>query len=173
MLMTAALRVAENLRHTTERSRLLALADEVWEHMVARRHDHGRLEGLWDDPSRLFPELPQSPETVSWHQTFRAVQCIAGATSAAQTTPPRSERLAEFALDLLSEAEHVFDQELLHGSVAAGPTIRQHLSVARAKLQRAREIIESRPGTAAILLQEVLRDLDALAAARSDVTGAY
>jgi hypothetical protein len=170
-VMTGVLRVAGRVRDTTERARLLLLADEVWDHLVARRHPSGRAENLWDDPSRVFPVPPSSPDHVSWSHTARAVECIVAAADAARTTPPRSERLADMAFDLLSEAEHLFDQELLTGTAAAGPAMRGVLQRAQVQLRRAREVIEDRPGTAAVLAQEVLQELDKLAAARRTAAG--
>ena len=49
--------------------------------------------------------------------------------------------------------------------------MRSTLQSARATLRRAREIVADHPGTAFVLVSEVLRDLDRLAAARSDLSG--
>jgi hypothetical protein len=81
-------------------------------------------------------------------------------------------RLSEYASDLLAEAEHLFDQELLGGSSEAGPAIRAQTDTLRQKLARARRIQRDRPGSAAVLVSEVLSALDGLAAAREDVSGA-
>jgi hypothetical protein len=86
--------------------------------------------------------------------------------------PLRSERLAVLARDLLSEAEHLYDMELLSGAAEAGPKMQQTLQIIRVNLRRAREIASDRPGTAAALANEVLRSLDELAAARGDVAEA-
>jgi hypothetical protein len=85
--------------------------------------------------------------------------------------PLHSTRLTDVAIDLLFEADHLFDRELLSGSGEAGPSVRAVLQTVRANLRRAREILSDRPGSAAVLANEVLRDLDRLAAARQDVAG--
>ncbi|MGQ0777410.1 MAG: hypothetical protein ACT4NY_23865 [Pseudonocardiales bacterium] len=76
------------------------------------------------------------------------------------------------AIDLLNEADHLFDRELLNWSEKSGPSMERTLLAVRANLRRAREILHDRPGSATVLASEVLRDLDRLAAARQDVTGA-
>ena len=86
--------------------------------------------------------------------------------------PLRSPRLGNYAFDLLTEAEHLYDMELLSGAGDAGPRMRETLKVAQINLSRAREILPERPGTAAILASQVLLSLDELAAARRDVTEA-
>jgi hypothetical protein len=50
--------------------------------------------------------------------------------------------------------------------------MRDTLQRVQASLQRAREIIDDRPGTASVLASEVLRDLDRLNVARRDAAGA-
>jgi hypothetical protein len=80
--------------------------------------------------------------------------------------------LATFSQDLLAEAEHLFDQELLAGSTEAGPAMREKIEAVRQRLRRVREIMTDRPGSAVALLLSVLRELDDLAAARQDVLGA-
>jgi hypothetical protein len=66
---------------------------------------------------------------------------------------------------LLREADHLFDRELLSGSEAG---LRGILQGIRAKLRRAWEIKDERPGSAMGLASEVLRELEGLAAARQD-----
>jgi len=99
------------------------------------------------------------------------VECLVTAAEVVNSPPLRNERLAELAGDLLSEADHRFDQELLRGSTEAGPAMRSTLQSARATLRRAHEIKADHPGTAFVLVGEVLRDLDRLAAARTDLPG--
>ena len=52
------------------------------------------------------------------------------------------------------------------------PAIRAQMDTLRQKLGRARRIQRDRPGSAAVLVSEVLSALDILAAAREDVSGA-
>jgi hypothetical protein len=81
--------------------------------------------------------------------------------------PVHSTQLIDLATELLREADHLFDRELLSGS-EAGPSMRGVLQGIRAKLRRAWEIKNERPGSAMGLASEVLRELEGLAAARQD-----
>ena len=72
------------------------------------------------------------------------------------------------AFQLIAEAEHRFDLELLRGTDDAGVRLRESFQVVGAKLRRAREILRERPGTASVLAQDVLRELDMVDAARQD-----
>jgi hypothetical protein len=75
------------------------------------------------------------------------------------------------AADLLGEAERVFDKEQLRGSSEGGPALRDSLNRQSISIRRARQMMASRPGTALSILQEVLRELDKLAAAREFEAG--
>jgi hypothetical protein len=46
--------------------------------------------------------------------------------------------------------------------------LRERFQVVGAKLRRARQLLDSRPGTAGVLASEVLRELDTIDAARQD-----
>jgi hypothetical protein len=83
-----------------------------------------------------------------------------------ESPPLRSDPVAAIASDLLAEAEHVFDQELLRISAEQGPAMGTALQSARATLRRARAVLPYRPATASVLASDVLRELDRLAAAR-------
>ena len=69
---------------------------------------------------------------------------------------------------LIAEAEQRFDEELLRGTDDAGARLRGMFQVVGAKLRRARELLEDRPGTAGVLASDVLRELDTIDAARQD-----
>jgi hypothetical protein len=99
------------------------------------------------------------------------VECLVAAAKVVSRAPLHSTRLTEVATDLLYEAEYLFDRELLSGSGEAGPSMRAVVQTVRANLRRAREILNDRPGSAAVLANEVLRELERLAVARQDVTG--
>jgi hypothetical protein len=100
---------------------------------------------------------------------MRVVLGVVGTTKVLFGNPLRSGPLAEFAKELLSEAEHLFDQELLSRPVGANEKMRATFTTINADLSRARSIVEDRPGTATALATKVLRDIDALAVARADV----
>jgi hypothetical protein len=117
-------------------------------------------------------EIEERHNVQSWYYTERIVECLVAAAQLVDSDPLRSDRLADYALDLVNEAEHLYDNELLNGSSEAGPAMRDKLQRVQASLVRARELLRVRPGTAAVLASEVLRDLDGLNVARRDATGA-
>ncbi|TMM35230.1 MAG: hypothetical protein E6F99_20155 [Actinobacteria bacterium] len=171
LLLQRTVRIAGLMRDTERRGALLGLADDVWDHLQLRRIAGEPGTDLWDQPGNVFSQLPSISDHPSWYYTRRVVECLVTAADVVGSPPLRNERLAELAGDLLSEADHRFDQELLRGSTEAGPAMRSTLQSARATLRRAREIVADHPGTAFVLVSEVLRDLDRLAAARSDLSG--
>lgn len=172
LILKRAVRTASLVPETEERDRLTALSDEVWKHLLDRRIQGGPAEGLWDRPSGAIPVLegPASDEP-SWYHTQRIAECMVSAAIAIDTPPRVSQPLAEQALEYLAEAEHLFDQERLNGTPMAGPSIRMSFQSIGARLERARALLMERPGTAVVLAQEVLRDLDELAMARRTSAG--
>jgi hypothetical protein len=154
------------------RSRMLELADRTWDHLNQRRLDKGAGRNLWDQPTAAFGQLTTRYDKPSWYYTQRVVQGLVTTANMLNRAPLRSPRLGNYAFDLLTEAEHLYDMELLSGAGDAGPRMRETLKVAQIHLSRAREILPERPGTAAILASQVLMSLDELAAARRDVTEA-
>lgn len=168
LLLKQTILVAQLLRQIQPRGQLTALADQVWEHLRERRFTGGQYAHLWD----LAPGEVEGSPLPSWYYTERVVEGLVAAADLVSGAPLRSPELATYATDLLAEADHLFDQELLSISAEAGPAMGTALHAARATLRRAHELIRSRPGTAAVLASEVLRELDRLAAARQKATGA-
>jgi hypothetical protein len=171
LLLKRTFAIAELVRDIDLRGNLLNLADNVWDHLLLRRLNDGPGQDLWDQPGGAFDQLNTHHELQSWYYTERVVECLVAAANVVSRAPLHSTRLTEVATDLLFEADHLFDRELLSGSEDAGPSVRAVLQKVRANLQRARAILNDRPGSAAVLANEVLRDLDRLAAARQDVAG--
>jgi hypothetical protein len=172
LLLQRCAAIAALLGNADDRGRLLELADRTWDHLASRRLEGGRYRNLWDQPSNAFGQLTVHHDEPSWYYTERVVQGLVTTANMLSRPPLRSQRLAEMAHELLAEAEHLFDLELLTGGGEAGPRMRETLKIARVNLQRAREIAQDRPGTAATLASTVLIALDELAAARRDVTEA-
>jgi hypothetical protein len=170
-LLKRCVRVAALARGMELQDRLLALSDEVWDHVSRRRMKGGGSDGLWDEPSAVFPQLDPQPDLPSWYFTERIAECLVVTASVVADPPLRSIRLLGDSQDLLNEADHLFNQELLAGSPASGPAIRATLERLGARLSRAREIVENRPGTATAIVLEVLRELDALVQARQASPG--
>ncbi len=169
LLLKRALAIASLINDIELRSQLLKLADDVWDHVAERRLEGGNGKELWDQPADVFPTVTRRFEQPTWHHTVRVVESLVFAAKLAESHPLRSEELATFTQDLLAEAEHLFDQELLAGSTEAGRAMREKLEAIRQRLRRSREIMVDRPGSAVSLLLSVLRELDDLAAARQDV----
>ncbi|MGW4464609.1 SCO2524 family protein [Micromonospora sp. NPDC004704] len=164
--------IAGLLSDAEQRAALLDLADRVWDHLAERRLDGGAGRSLWDQPAKVFRQIKQNQDGTSWYYTERVVQGLVTTANMLNRPPLRSDRLADYALDLLSEAEHLYDMELLSGAAEGGPKMQQTLHLIRVNLRRAREIVQDRPGSAAALATEVLRSLDELDAARRDVSEA-
>jgi hypothetical protein len=169
LLLQRTARVAGLINDTERRARLLDLADRVWDHLAERRYDAGRARSLWDQPADVFNGITERHDLPSWYFTMRVVLGVVGTTKVLFSSPLSSGPLSEFAKELLSEAEHLFDQELLSRPVGANERMRATFTTINADLSRARSIVEDRPGTASALATKVLRDIDALAVARSDV----
>jgi hypothetical protein len=167
-LLKRSLRCARLAQTTELRQRLLTLSDVIWDHVRARRLDSGPGRGLWDQPGMMFPQIKVEPDREpSWYFTERVSECMVMAASVVDQDPLRSPRLVGDALDYLGEADHRYSQELLRGS--SGPTIRSRLEQIGGKLERARALVNTSPGTATANAIDVLRDLDELVLARRPV----
>jgi len=171
LLLKRAVFIASLINNIERRGEILQLADDVWDHVFLRRMKEGAGRELWDQPAEAFTALTQRFTEPSWHHTVRVVESLVFAANMADSHPLRSEGLGTLTQDLLAEAEHPFDQELLAGSTEAGPAMRDKIETVRQRLRRVRQISADRPGSAASLLLSVLRELDDLAAARQDVLG--
>jgi hypothetical protein len=172
LLLKRAVFIASLINNIERRTELLDLADDVWDHIIDRRIKEGNGRELWDQPADVFDTIELRYTDPSWHHTVRVVESLVYAANMADSHPLRSEGLATMSRELLAEAEHLFDQELLAGSTEAGPAMRSKIEGVRQRLRRVREIMADRPGSATALLLSVLRELDDLAAARHDVLGA-
>ncbi|SCL25852.1 SCO2524 family protein [Micromonospora inyonensis] len=170
LLLSRALALAAQVNDHRLRARLLRLADEAWRHLEQRRLRDGRGTGLWDEAANVYPTLPRRGSP-SWYHTTRVVQCMGTAADLIRGEPPPGMMLSDVASELLVEAEDVFDEEQLRGSGEGGPALRDSLSRQAIGLRRARRLLPTRPGTAASLILDVLRELDKLAAARESETG--
>ncbi|WP_229073780.1 SCO2524 family protein [Actinoplanes sp. DH11] len=166
LLLKRTISLAGLLGDPQLRGRMLALADEIWAHLDTRRLRDDRRYGLWDQPSLAFEEFSVVYQAPSWYHTKRVVDCLITAAQVINEPPLRSDDLADFAAELLSEAEHLYDQELLRGAPNGGEAMQLELQALAAKLKRSRSILDEKPGTASALAGEVLLNLDRFAAAR-------
>ena len=150
------------------RAQLLEVADQVWDHLARRRIRIGSSSRLWDQPQQVYGELPNKFDDPSWHFTIRVVEAMVLAAQFATSEPARSRTLEDLAHQLLVEAEHVYDQELLRGSGFAGPALAQEIRSVGLTIRHAKEVVDERPGTAFSLGVKALIDLDRLIAAGRD-----
>jgi hypothetical protein len=165
LLLRRTVEVAGLLSDVRERDALQDTATMVWDHMLRRRQ---QTTALWDDPSAAFPGsgLP-GHDTPSWDVTERVVVALISAAQVGENPLSRNPRLSAYAADLLSEADQLFDRELMHDRDRV-QSLPAHLQAIDVSLRRAREILADRPGTAAVLAADVLDRLTNLAAGRAD-----
>lgn len=157
-------RAAAITRDSALRDRLIIQADQIWDrHVRLRQLTDGLGAGLWDDIS-LF-SLPSDERGPSWYFTERVMEALV-TVAAVATSRPYSPRLADLALDMLAEADHLHTGELLRESPTSTVPARTQLHGIGANLRRARELRERQPATSIAIVQAALRDLDALAMAR-------
>jgi hypothetical protein len=168
LLLKRTLAIAGLVRDAELRGRLLTLADNVWDHLFLRQLDEGHGRDLWDQPIDAYPQLSDRYELPSWYYTERVIECLVEAAHVVNRAPVHSTQLTNLAVDLLHEADHLFDRELLRGSGEAA-SMRDALQRIRGNLRRAWEIRDDRPGSAMVLASEVLRDLEGLTSARQNV----
>jgi len=178
LLLRRAINLAGLILDNTARRRLLDLSDDIWDHLIARRIAEGDSRGLWDQPTGIFPGLAEThPELMtlesssSWYYTKRVVDCLVAAAKLISSPPQRSEQLARTAAELLIEADHLFDQEMLYGSAESGRALQTEREQIKVQLQRAHTVRRVQPGTAVALTQAVLLRLDRLSAARRATNG--
>jgi len=165
-LLKRTLDLAGLISDGVTRSRLLDLAGDIWDHVSSRVLHEGAGEGLWDQPAGAFPQLRTTFADPSWYYTKRVVDCLVTAAQVIGASPVRSELLAQIAGDLLNEADHLYDRELLNGTTYRGQALREELDRIGVELRRARTVRNERPGVAVAVTEEVLRKLDRLSAAR-------
>ena len=169
LVLKRVLRVAELLTDSSARTRVLDLADLIWSHVEVRRIEAGDGRGLWDEPTQVFLGTPHAPYGLpSWYKTERVIEALVGAANVTQRPPAPADGLVASASQLLAEAEHLFDLERLRGTNDTGEQMRESFQVVGTKLRRARALLRNRPGTASVLAQDVLRELDTVDAARQD-----
>jgi hypothetical protein len=174
LLLQRLIGIAGMLSDPRQRSVILESADRVWDHLEARRLPHDAPTGgnLWDRPEAIFPSLnPTEKDQPSWYFTERVVQALIVTANLLSRPPIRSEGLVRNAVDLLIEAEQLFDNERMRGTGEGGPTLRDQVKEIEVTLRRSREGLAERPGTAAALASNALLMLDELIAGRQNASG--
>lgn len=164
-LLKRSLQLSRLSRNTASHDRLIRLSERIMDHLWQRRIPAGPGALLWDDVRAVYPSAAPDSAALSWGLTERVIECLVTAFGMIRETPIRSPQLIAVATDLLSEAEHLLDREMMElgGGFSA---VRTTLQQAEVQLQRARRIVRDRPGTACALAIQVLGSLDELVAAR-------
>jgi len=153
------------------RERLAFVAESAMDHLYDRRLDRAPGAGLWDDVTRLLIyDRGASRPKLSWHQTERVVEALVMTARAYVQDPPRSTQMAEIAMRLLNEADHLYNQELLDVDADDRSALHTHLDRIESLISRAREVQSQRVSTSVALAEEALRLLDQLAQARQDAS---
>jgi hypothetical protein len=166
-LAKTALRIAAVSASRRTRARLIEVADDAVEHLLARRQQS---VGLWDDPANVFPGLLPAPAAPAWGPTERAVEVFVAAAALVSAPPVADPGQVDQAHTKIAEARHILDQERLTTPTAGGTQEQKLLREAEHLLNRADDLVSERPATAAALADKVLRELDELAFARQAAT---
>ncbi|MGK8501041.1 hypothetical protein [Nocardia asiatica] len=171
VLMKRLLQAARLSGSVPTRDRLMEAAMSTMAHLDARKISSGSACGLWDDPAGIFGIGAACEEEPSWHLTERVVDCLVTADRAFRLPPLVSPAMVGRAVELLHEAEHLLDQEMLGVSGLDASESRISLDRVAEQLERARQLLpRGQAGTAFALAADALRELHALAYARSDAT---
>ncbi|MGH3697071.1 MAG: SCO2524 family protein [Pseudonocardiaceae bacterium] len=170
LLLKRSLQAARYSANVNAHDRLMAIAEATMDHLARRQLSGPVVAGLWDDPAALFSSRDvKSPNgKPSWYFTERVVEGLVTAAKTFEEPPLRSRQMITTALDLLNEAEHLLNQEMLEAGAEEYTKMYASLQETEAKLSRARRILNERPGTANALALEALQELDQLAVARLD-----
>ncbi|GII88620.1 hypothetical protein Ssi03_66100 [Sphaerisporangium siamense] len=171
-LLKRTIWAASVAQHTAVRERLLRLAESIWQHVALRRCTDGAARGLWDQPGNVFSDIQARHDEPFWYVTERVVEFLVSAAKSSGESPPRSPGLVELAYQMLGEAEHLLDQELVSRPLVAGQTIQPRLRGIQAGLLRARAIVSDKPATAQALIYDALLALERLATARDSASEA-
>ncbi|NUQ96540.1 MAG: hypothetical protein HOY79_08235 [Streptomyces sp.] len=153
-------------RNISSHDRLLSLSEDIFDHVWRRRIRVGDAVGLWDNVKSVYPDSDVQDAALSWSITERVTECMVAARQLYTQPPIRSSQLTALTAALLSEATHLLGNELLEPTSHAEASRATALTGVEVKLNRARELADRQPGTAAALTMEILGELDSLALAR-------
>ena len=167
LLLKHTARAAGLSRNSSDRERLLIVAESALAHLWRRRLTHGPAAGLWDDPHELVPDAQVDLGMPSWHLTERMIEALVIAAYRTSFAPEPSAILLEVTSDLLSQADHLLSQEQLMSELR---DVERHtrLKEIEGNLQRARRLTVESPGVAHAIVVDVLRELGTFAASRRE-----
>ncbi|WP_459545724.1 SCO2524 family protein [Nocardia sp. X0981] len=168
MMLKRCLQAARLRTDVDTRDRLMALAEAAMDHLEQRIQRDGAAAGLWDEPTALLGPTAAVPRGPSWFVTERVMECLVIAYGTFREPPLAPASMVARAVDLLSEAEHLLNQEELEVEGDALTPKQAAVNRIRQSLDRARGVLHERPGTAYSLATQALIQLDELAYARQD-----
>lgn len=169
LIIKRSLQAAQLTDDVEAREALMKLAESAMDHLYERRLiRNGDPIELWDDLS-TFPGMEGVRfDKPSWYLTERVIEALVATASAYEREPPRSALMYDHLLRLLTEADHVYNQELLRSNVYEKTSLRDRLEEIGTLIERSRELANRRTSTAISLAERALRLLDALEVARQD-----
>ncbi|MBB5911351.1 hypothetical protein BJY24_000218 [Nocardia transvalensis] len=152
------------------RDQLMGLVEAAMDHLDRGMLRNGPAAGLWDDTAWLLGNGFTAPEGPSWFVTERVMESLVIAYGTFERPPLAPQTMVSRAVDLLSEAEHLLNQEELEVEGDDLSPKQEAVNRIRQSLDRARRVLRERPGTAYGLATQALIQLDELAYARQDAT---
>lgn len=170
VLLKRTLQAARLSGNITARDRLMELAKSVMDHLELRMLSEGDGAGLWDNAAGIFGGNGSDKVTKpSWYMTERVVECLVTADRTFREPPLTSPAMVVRAVELLNEAEHLLNQEMLSVSIDDASENRITLDRVEENLEQARQLVARRQaGTAFVLAADALRELHKLGYARLD-----
>lgn len=149
------------------REDLMRLAEKAMDQIDARRIEDGPQEGLWDDVAGIGA-VGGSADTPSWYFTERIIEALVTAAQAYGEDSPRTEAMYDHLIGLLSEADHLYNQQLMVTDIGDTSKRRMELDVIDVLISQARALDRARSATAVALAQQALIKLNDLGQARAD-----
>ncbi|WP_405177953.1 SCO2524 family protein [Nocardia sp. NBC_01377] len=172
VLLKRTLQAARLSGNIEARDKLMQLAETTMDHIDRRMLRVGPAAGLWDDPGAVFGgDSQRQPEfKPSWYMTERMIESLVTADRTFREVPLRAASMVVRAVDLLNEADHLFNQVMLGVSVNDSSDNRRMLDEVEEYLTQARRLIDEQPGTSFSLASVALFELNKLTYARRDAT---
>jgi hypothetical protein len=146
MLLTRLLRTAGTVPDPSLRGRLMEQANRLWAHLA----------------ESVPPTQPSPPsaEPPSWQHLWQIVESLVAAAELVARPPLRSEQLTALVTELLAEADRLYDNRPTTNADLR--SLRESLDTLHARLRHARQILRDRPGSALVIIQGVLDELNEL-----------
>ncbi|WP_306796457.1 SCO2524 family protein [Nocardia sp. XZ_19_369] len=169
-LLQQVLRAAGLSSNIDTRDTLIELAKSVMDHLDRRMLRSGA-DGLWDDPAGVFGDDGAPVATKpSWSITERVVECLIAAERLYREPPPQWPELQRMARNLLTIAEHSYDQTKLGVDLGDRSASLSTLDHVEARIDAARQQLHRNPATTFVHALDALRDLEQLSIARRDAS---